>query len=531
MFKWAILFLVTLVAMPLLGQDEAPPLRGAIDIRVEIDPRGLTQIDTDVVIVPVFSEENPLSTILKGASSRLAGAVDAAATQEVISGELYEILSLFDPEGMATPRLLLIGAGEESELDAERIRRLAGTAARKIKGQKVNSMTFFLRGSVSSADAATAAAEGAVMGLFDAGLHKSATKPPARQSLHIAGTSGEPSDLQAAAEKGVLMAGGTNLARSLAVEPANYATPEILASHARSISREGGLAIEVFDDRQLEQMGMGAIMAVGKGSVNLPRLIVMRYRPSQPSDITLAFVGKGVCFDSGGISLKGGSGMYRMKGDMAGGASVLGIMKILAGLEPRVNVLGIVPAVENMPGPYAQKPGDVFVGYSGKTVEVMSTDAEGRLILSDGVSYAVEQGATHIVDIATLTGTVGRALGDRHVGAFASDDDFFEELVVASRRSGESFWRLPIDEEYARDIKDSLVADLNETGGNAGASVGAKFIQQFTDGKPWIHLDIAGLSWPSYTPPYRSKGPTGVTVRTLAELAMLMGGGSESPTP
>jgi leucyl aminopeptidase len=198
-------------------------------------------------------------------------------------------------------------------------------------------------------------------------------------------------------------------------------------------------------------------------------------------------------------------------------------MKILGRLAPRVNVLGIVPAVENMPGPDAQKPGDVFTGYSGKTVEVMSTDAEGRLILSDAVSYAVEQGATHLVDVATLTGTVRRALGDTHVGAFASDDAFFDMLQTASAVTGESFWRLPIDEEYARGIKSSMVADLNETGGDAGASIGAKFIQQFTGGKPWIHLDIAGTSWPSHTPPYRGAGPTGVTVRTLAELATLMG--------
>jgi leucyl aminopeptidase len=233
-----------------------------------------------------------------------------------------------------------------------------------------------------------------------------------------------------------------------------------------------------------------------------------------------------VIFDSGGISLKGGQGMYRMKGDMAGGATVLAVMKIISQLKPTINVLGVVPAVENIPGPRAQKPGDVFVGYSGKTVEVMSTDAEGRLILSDGVSFAVSQGATHLVDIATLTGTVRRALGDRHVGTFSSDDGFFAKLQEAALVTGESFWRLPIDDEYARGIKNSLVADLNETGGDAGASIGAKFIQQFTDGKPWIHLDIAGTSWPTYTPPYRDAGPTGVTVRTLAELVMQMGEGA-----
>jgi leucyl aminopeptidase len=423
---------------------------------------------------------------------------------------------------MASGRLLLIGAGEQGDLDAERIRRIAGVTARKMRNQTVASMAFWVRGEVDSEDAVGAVTQGAILGLFDTGLHKSEKKTTALESLHIAGVRSGAADLASTIERAQLMAQATNLARSLIMEPANYVTPEVLASHARAIAQEGNLEVQVFDDEQMEEMGMGGVMAVGKGSVNRPRFIVLRYRPAQPSDVTIAFIGKGVCFDSGGISIKGRSGMYRMKGDMAGGATVLGVMNILGRLEPKVNVLGIVPAVENMPGPYAQKPGDVFVGYSGKTVEVMSTDAEGRLILSDGVSYAVAQGATHLVDVATLTGTIRRALGDRHVGAFASDDAFFQKLQAASQRTGESFWRLPIDEEYARGIKSSMVADLNETGGVVGASIGAKFIQQFTEGRPWIHLDIAGTSWPSETPPYRDAGPTGVTVRTLAELALMM---------
>jgi leucyl aminopeptidase len=211
---------------------------------------------------------------------------------------------------------------------------------------------------------------------------------------------------------------------------------------------------------------------------------------------------------------------------MAGGAAVLGAMRAIGVLRPNVNVIGLVPAVMNLPDGNAQRPGDVYTNLAGKTVEVMSTDAEGRIILSDALSYAVRQGATHIVDIATLTGSVVTALGDRHIGAFASDDGFFESLLVASRRSGESVWRLPIDEEYARGIKSSLVADLNETGGGAGASVGAKFLQEFAEGRPWIHLDIAGTSWPSASRPQMADGPTGVTVRMLVELATVMAGSS-----
>jgi leucyl aminopeptidase len=220
-----------------------------------------------------------------------------------------------------------------------------------------------------------------------------------------------------------------------------------------------------------------------------------------------------------------------MKGDMAGGAAVLGAMRAIAKLKPPVNVIGLVPAVMNLPSGTAQRPGDVFTGLSGKTVEVMSTDAEGRMILSDALTYAVREGATHIVDIATLTGAVMTALGDVHTGAFATSDAFYGELAQAAARTGETFWRLPIDEDYARGIKSSLVADLNETGGSAGASIGAKFLQQFAEGRPWIHLDIAGTSWPDARSPHMADGPTGVTVRTLAELAFRMGDGSATSAP
>jgi leucyl aminopeptidase len=510
------------LAVSAFGLEETPPIRGAVALNVSTDPRPLGEVEADVVVVPVFVDEEILSAALSGAAESLSESIALSITQGAMTGRWFESVSFYKPQGMACSRLLLIGAGTKQDLDAERLRRLVGFAVREVMGHYVDSLAVFAGEGIAPGDAVSAATEGAYLGLFDTGIHKSGAKPTTLESLIIAGLGSSSDELERTIEKATLMAQATNFARSLVIEPANYVTPEVLAAHAQALSRDGDLEVEIFDDEQMEHMGMGGVMAVGKGSVNRPRFIVLRHRPKEPTDVTLALVGKGVCFDSGGISIKGREGMYRQKGDMAGGAAVLGAMKIVAGLQPKINVLGIVPAVENMPGPYAQKPGDVFVGYSGKTVEVMSTDAEGRLILSDGISYALEQGATHIVDVATLTGTVRRALGDRHVGAFASDDSFFELLVAASRRSGESFWRLPIDEEYARGIKSSAVADLNEIGGIVGASVGAKFLQQFTEGKPWIHLDIAGTSWPDFTPPYRAPGPTGVTVRTLAELALAM---------
>jgi len=515
---------LALILVSTSGFTQTPPVvRGMVQLQVGSSAAEPRSVEADVLVIPVFAGEDPLQTILKGASEESSAAVRSAVAQGVVNGKLYETMTLFAPRGFAASRVVLMGAGEETSLDAETFRRFAGAAIRGVRADSVETVAVFVRGGLPGAAAAQSAVEGALLGLFDAGFHKTAKKPVALKSLVIAGAGSGP-EVDAAIEKGRLMAETTNLARSLTVEPANYLTPAVLAAHADAIGREGNLEVRILDERQIEEKGLGGVIAVGKGSVNPPRFIDLRFRPKAPSSVTIAFVGKGVCFDSGGISLKPGSGMFRMKGDMAGGAVVLAVMQIVAELEPGVNVMGIVPAVENLPGSTAQRPGDVFTGFSGKTVEVMSTDAEGRLILSDGISYAISEGETHIVDIATLTGSVRTALGDRHVGTFASDDAFYGKLTEAAALSGESFWRLPIDDEYGRDIQRSLVADLTETGGDAGASVGAKFIQQFTEGRPWIHLDIAGLSWPSHTPPYRGEGPTGVTVRTLAELTLLLSG-------
>ena len=513
---------LVLVLLTCAAAAQDLPVRGMPPLAVEVDPRPLAQLDADAVVVPVFSGEDPLATVLKPASPELAAALTAARAQQAL-GDAFSGTSVFAPRGLATPRLVLLNAGDEADLDTERIRRLAGAAVRQLRGQQVGSVAFLVRGGVPAADAAAAVAEGALLAHFDPGIHKTGKRPPALARVRIAGA-GAPAALGAAVERGTVLARAQNLARSLIVEPSNFLTPAMMAQHARQIAAETALEVEILDEKQMAAMGMGGVIAVGQGAAFPPRFIALRYRAAQGASTTLALAGKGVTFDSGGISLKDGSGMYRMKGDMAGGAAVLGAMRAIAAIKPAVNVIGLVPAVMNLPSGTAQRPGDVFTNLSGKTVEVMSTDAEGRLILSDAVSYAVRQGATHIVDVATLTGSVISALGHHRTGAFASDDGFYAMLARAAERSGERFWRLPIDEEYASGIRSSLVADLNETGGAAGASVGAKFIQQFAEGRPWIHLDIAGTSWPEAPAPHMAPGPTGVTVRTLAELASLMGG-------
>jgi leucyl aminopeptidase len=520
MFRLMFLAMALTFAWPVAAQDL--PLRGVSPLSIDVDGRALPQLDADVVAVPVFGDEDPLATALKGAGPELTAAVNAVRAQRALAGELA-IASIFGARGLATPRLLLVQAGSEQGASEDRLRRLAGAVVRAVRGQQVRSVALFIRGRVPGADAARVASEGAVLAHFDPGLHKSGSRSPALATLRLAGIGASSPTLTAAIERGRINGDAQNFARSIIQEPSNHMTPEHMAQHARRVARESNLEVEIFDEKQIAAMGMGGIIAVGKGAADPPRFIVLRYRAPQSSAVTLALAGKGVTFDSGGITLKPGANMYQMKGDMAGGAAVLAAMQIVGRTRPSVNVIGLVPAVMNLPSGTAQRPGDVWTGLSGKTVEVLSTDAEGRMILSDALTYALRQNATHLVDVATLTGAIVTALGDVHTGAFASDDALFAALTASARRTGESFWRMPIDEEYARGIRSSLVADLNETGGQAGASVGAKFLQQFTDGKPWIHLDIAGTSWPASTGPHLAAGPTGVTSRTLAELAHTLG--------
>ena len=515
-------FLLALSA-PWAAAAQDLPVRGVAALAIDIDARPLPQIDTDVVAVPLFGDEDPTASVLKGAGAELSAAIASARRQRAVDGE-FAIASIFAPRGLATQRLLLVQAGSEQAMTPERLRRLTGAVVRAVRSQEVGSIALVVRGPVAGPEAARAVGEGALLAHFDPALHKSGDRAPKLSALRVAGVGAASAAHAAALERGRTYADAQNFARSIVQEPSNYMTPEHMARHAQRIAREANLEVEVLDEKQMMAMGMGGVLAVGQGASFAPRFIVLRYRAPQPSATTLALLGKGVTFDSGGISLKPGANMYRMKGDMAGGAAVLGAMQIVGRTRPPVNVIGIVPAVMNLPGGSAQRPGDVFTGLSGKTVEVMSTDAEGRMILSDALTYALRQNATHLVDVATLTGAIVVALGDVHTGAFASDEPLFEALTASARRTGESFWRMPIDDAYATGIRGSLVADLNETGGQAGASVGAKFLQQFTDGKPWIHLDIAGTSWPAARQPHMADGPTGVTTRTLAELAHVLGG-------
>jgi leucyl aminopeptidase len=287
------------------------------------------------------------------------------------------------------------------------------------------------------------------------------------------------------------------------------------------VATEFGLSIDVLDEARMEQEGMGSLLCVARGSDEPAKLIVLKYTPSNhvdDSDGLLAFVGKGITFDSGGISLKPGENMELMKYDMTGGATVMGAMRAIGHLKPSIAVLGVIPCAENLPSGKATKPGDVVRAMTGKTIEVINTDAEGRLILADAIAYARKLGATKIVDMATLTGAVSVALGDVHAAVLGTDQELIDEIIASGKEAGEKFWQLPLDKEYSRQIK-SDIADIKNVGGRkAGTITAAAFLKEFADGISWAHLDIAGTAWGDEAKPYRAKGPTGIAVRTLLRL-------------
>jgi leucyl aminopeptidase len=370
-----------------------------------------------------------------------------------------------------------------------------------------------------------ASVEGALVGDFDPDTYRSDRKDQSVLSFTVAApASADKTALEAAFAEGVILGESQNFTRSLVNEPGNKLTPTILARRSVQMSEAVGLNCRTFSTDKLHDLKMGAFWSVSQGSAEPPALIVLRYEPAGVTEgPVLGLVGKGITFDSGGISIKPADNMEKMKYDMAGGAAMIGAMRAIALLKPKVRVIAVVCAAENMPSGTAQKPGDVQTampleaGKPGKTIEVINTDAEGRMVLADGLTYARQLGATHLIDAATLTGACVVALGYANAGAFSNDDATFDKFNAALAASGEKFWRLPLGDEYAEQIK-SDIGDIKNTGGRwGGASTAAEFLKVFVDDTPWIHLDIAGMAWIEDSKPYIAKGPSGVAVRSILE--------------
>jgi leucyl aminopeptidase len=485
-------------------------------------------IDTDVLLVPVLAGQWPA---VPGLDEAAAGEVGRALATGEFTGKLYQVfVSPLVSASWSARRVMLVGAGPADRFTTERGRHVATAAARAVRERRGERLAFLETARPLGADgqavtaeaAAQAFTEGLALARFDAAQYKTGERALSElRDVQVAVGGAVTPAVVDAVRRGDVLGWCSNLARTLANEPGNRLPPRVLAERAlHAVGRFEHLDAEVLDEPRIRELGMNLLAGVGQGSHEPPRLIVLRYRPpGAPSAPVLGLVGKGITFDTGGISIKASAGMDRMKDDMAGGAAVIAAMRAIAELRAPVRVVGVVPAAENMPGGGAIRPGDVLRSADGITVEVTDTDAEGRLALADGLWYARREGATHLVDIATLTGACLVALGRVASGLFGRPDAWLHLVHRVAGAAGDRSWPLPLFEEY-REQLESEIADLMNVGGRpAGAATAATFLAAFTGDLPWAHLDIAGTAWNEEAKPYLPKGPTGVGVRTLAGLA------------
>ena len=496
-------------------------------MRTELSFAKLSGIETELLAVVSTDTQTAKGSDAKPTPVLLTAdkAIQAAAAAVLASGEYKaganETLLLHAPAGLKAKRLLIVGLGKQAKATVHSVRSAAGTAVRFTKPRGIRELVFALPESelLPPGPCTRAALEGAVVGDYDSDTYRSDRKDLSVQSFTLAAPAGsDKAALEAAFKEGVVIGDSQNFTRVLVNEPGNVLTPTVFGERATAMAKEVGLACEVHSTEKLHELKMGAFWSVSQGSEEPPALIVMRYEPKGVTDgPVLGLVGKGITFDTGGISIKPSDNMEKMKYDMAGGAAMVGAMRAIALLKPNVRVIGIVCAAENMPDGKAQKPGDVQTAMSGKTIEIINTDAEGRLVLADGLTYAKQLGATHLIDAATLTGAIGVALGKINTGAFSNDDATYEKFNAALATSGEKFWRMPLGEEYAELIK-SDIGDIKNTGGRYGGAItAAEFLRVFAEETPWIHLDIAGTAWIDDARPYIAKGPSGVAVRSILE--------------
>ena len=467
-----------------------------------------------------FAPELLAVALYEGESPRELG----EGAVEVVSGgdfgaKVGETALLYGQDGPA-PRLLLVGLGKKDIFTLEKLRRAAATAARRSMALKLHSAAFSLPALPDAAigEAARTVAEGAKLGLYRFDRHKSAADDQDLETFWLVADEGALDEATEGTELGVKVAEGTVLARDLANEPSNVATPEYLAERASTIADEYGMELEVLDRAAIEEEGLTGLATVGRSASNEPRFIVLEHRGGGDS-APVVLVGKAVTFDSGGISIKPSAGMEDMKFDMSGGAAVLGAMEAAGALNLPLNLVALVPATENLPGGGAFKPGDVLQMHSGKTVEIVTTDAEGRLILADALSYAKRYEPSAVVDCATLTGACAVALGDHTSGLMGNDEDLIAELQTAGETTGERAWPLPLFGEYTEQIRGDT-ADIKNSGGRRGGALTAgAFLKEFVD-YPWAHLDVAGTAYGKKGNAYTTKGATGVPARLLVEFLL-----------
>ena len=486
------------------------------------------------VDIATGKDEDPHPALLS-----TSDAIAQAAAPWIASGEfkagLAETLLLHAPAGVKAERLLIIGLGKAKSLTIHEVRKGAGVAIRFAKPRALRDVAIAFPEDKALSDehmdslpcdlTARALIEGAILAEFDIDTYRSDRKDLSVHNLNILANESDKksqTEMQQGFDTGHIIADSQNFARTLVNEPGNVLTPTELGKRTAAMAAEFNLQCEVHGWDKINELKMGALAAVAQGSSQPPALIVMRYEPpsAKPDSPVLALVGKGITFDTGGISIKPADNMDKMKYDMAGAAAMIGAMRAIAQLKPNVRVISVICSAENMPDGNAFRPGDVITAMSGKTIEIMNTDAEGRLVLADGLHYAQTLGATHLINAATLTGAIGVALGLLNTGLFSNDDATTQQLQDATALTGEKFWRMPCTDDYRDQIK-SQIADIQNTGLTryGGATTAAMFLKEFVGDTPWIHLDIAGTAWIDDNKPWQSKGPSGVAVRTITEWA------------
>ncbi|MBI2829040.1 MAG: leucyl aminopeptidase [Acidobacteria bacterium] len=495
---------------------------------IALTTKSSRDIETDLLIFPVFEGDTLTDEAdLDGASG---GEVASARTRGELKGTAFDLF-FTSVRGWKASRVALVGVGSRKDLSPDRLRRAATAGALAARQRCLTNIAIVHRPGtdVTAQEAAQVLTEGVILANFDGASYRTTDPPRVWLDTVQLRVGGEPAAVERAVERGRVLGECTNLSRTLSNEPSNALTPRVFAERATAIATDAGLTLEILDETRIAELKMGLLLGVARGSQEPPRVVVLRHEPKKaagigsargPTSPVLGLVGKGITFDAGGISIKPAENMDKMKDDMSGGAAVLCAMAAISRLQAPVRCVAVIPMTENMPGGRALKPGDVLTSAEGKTVEVLNTDAEGRLVLGDAVWYARQLGATHLVDVATLTGACAVALGKTTTGLFGTPDSWVEQVRRASERAGDRSWQLPVFDDY-KELFKSEIADFGNTGGRAGGAItGALFIKEFTGDLPWVHMDIAGTAWAEDAKPYQPKGATGVGVRTLAELAL-----------
>ncbi len=474
-------------------------------------------------VVIAILDGGKFSATAKIVDKSTGGAIKRAIAGSRFSGKSGQWLDLVAPNGMSVDRILLAGIGEAKKIDQKLLQNLGGGAVQRLQKSGIGSLTFAcdkLPG--CKFDAAEMAAEigfGARLGSYRFDKYRTTQKKDDKASLKsIAITVAGAAAARRAYKDLEALSNGIFLTRDLVWEPANVLYPEVFAQRCRELTKLG-VKVEILNEAKMAKLGMGSLLGVGQGSVRESQLVVMRWNGGRAREKPIAFVGKGVCFDTGGVSLKSGQGMMTMKMDMGGAGTVTGLMAVLAGRKAKVNVVGVIGLVENMPDGNAQRPDDIVTSMSGQTIEVLNTDAEGRLVLADALWYTQDRfKPKFMIDLATLTGAIMVALGHQYAGLFSNDDELSEQLAKAAESVGEGVWRMPLNDAFDKLINCDA-ADMKNIGGPyAGSSTAAQFLQRFVNDVPWVHLDIAGMAWVDANKPTVPKGGTGFGVRLLNKL-------------